>query len=432
MDRLTLLDSAISSSHDEVTTTEPSPRGSAQSTVEANETESDIESEDGRGTESVTDANEPATCPNSSTSLKERNGSTGRPPDAGMESVHSSHRDSDRAVEDEERQINKSRKRQMKEFKKVMEDSQRSEGDKLKEISSLFLEQVLEVQKLTKDLSTYRKKQEQTQRDKESFYAEMTRSAAVRKKLESLCRELQRQNKLILEESKKSALEEQGKRQELSTKFHTTIKDISSKLEEQGAERLRQMKENETLREKLKHLTQQYDIREQHFAHQLRTRSLEKQLVEAKLKQQQELGSQEEGKNRLYGEQISQLLKTEAELRAQLALYGDKFEQFQETLTRSNEVFARFKQEMEKMSRTIKKLEKENGGLRAKCDQSDVSLIELVEERNAQKKQLETLRAQKERLEALCRSLQSERKQNLARQEQNSSSSPSNEGEAGT
>jgi hypothetical protein len=50
------------------------------------------------------------------------------------------------------------------------------------------------------------------------------------------------------------------------------------------------------LREKLKHFTQQYDLREQHFAHQLRTKALEQQLVEAKLKQQQELGAQEETK----------------------------------------------------------------------------------------------------------------------------------------
>jgi hypothetical protein len=47
--------------------------------------------------------------------------------------------------------------------------------------------------------------------------------------------------------------------------------------------------------------------------------------------------------------QISNLLKTEKELRAQLSLYAEKFEQFQETLTKSNEVFNTFKQEMERV-----------------------------------------------------------------------------------
>jgi hypothetical protein len=63
-------------------------------------------------------------------------------------------------------------------------------------------------------------------------------------------------------------------------------------------------------------------------AKQLRTKSLEQQLLEVKLKQQQDVSMQAEIKSRLYTEQISQLLKTEQDLRSQLALYGDKFEQF--------------------------------------------------------------------------------------------------------
>lgn len=56
---------------------------------------------------------------------------------------------------------------------------------------------------------------------------------------------------------------------------------------------------------------------------------LEQQLAEVKLKQQQELVFQEEAKSRLYNEQLAQQLKTEKDLRSQLALYGNKFEQFQ-------------------------------------------------------------------------------------------------------
>jgi hypothetical protein len=62
---------------------------------------------------------------------------------------------------------------------------------------------------------------------------------------------------------------------------------------------------------------------------QLRTKELEQQLAEVKLKQQEELVAQEEAKSRLYKEQIAHQLKVEQDLRAQLALYGDKFEQFQ-------------------------------------------------------------------------------------------------------
>lgn len=72
---------------------------------------------------------------------------------------------------------------------------------------------------------------------------------------------------------------------------------------------------------------------------QLRTKELEQQLAEVKLKQQEELVAQEEAKSRLYKEQIAHQLKVEQDLRAQLALYGDKFEQFQVTSLFNNLVF---------------------------------------------------------------------------------------------
>ncbi|CAI7837635.1 unnamed protein product, partial [Closterium sp. NIES-53] len=110
------------------------------------------------------------------------------------------------------------------------------------------------------------------------------------------------------------------------------------------------------------------------------------------------------------GEQVIDLLKSEKELRGQLALYIDKFDQFQGTLSKSNEVLGTMKKEMDKMTKRIKKLEKDNSELRAKSEKSDVSLIELLDERAAQRKQLETLQAQKQKLEGLCRLLQAERK----------------------
>eukprot|EP00850_Spirogloea_muscicola_P016379 SM000132S26894 [mRNA] locus=s132:235812:238836:- [translate_table: standard] len=393
-----------------------------------------------------------------------------------------------------------------------MEGSDASAEEKLRLLYARFQKQLVEMRQLEADLGALRRRCEHAQRDRDLAVAESAKGAAVRQKLESLCRELQRQNKAVIvspspflrglavmtDESKRVALDEQHKRQELSAKFHATIKvkeslntplgchpppsslpplsllltplpaealptsspagllvqDITSKLEDQSDERIRQIRENETLKDKLKHFRQQYEIREQHFAHQLRTKVLEQQLLEAKLKQQQDVAAQGDAKvapgplficarlllspadraaasyalrlgggdqAQMYLEQINQLLKTEAELRSQLAMYGDKFEQFQphvtlaaaatqDTLTKSNEVFSTFKKEMEKMSKTIKKLEKENGSLKAKCEKSDVSIIELLDERSATKKQLETVRTQKERLEALCRSLQLERK----------------------
>lgn len=241
--------------------------------------------------------------------------------------------------------------------------------------------------------------------------AERDSAVAVRDKLESLCRELQRQNKMLMDECKRVSTEGQNMRLDLSTRFHDAIKDVSLKLEGQKDEYLTQLKENDMLRNKLKHLSDQYEVCEQQFTQKLKQKSLELQLADLKIQQHENTLKQEQSQMKSYAEQVSQLLATEQTLRLQLAADGEKFQQFQDALIKSNEVFETFKQEIEKMTKSIKELRKENTFLKRKCERSDVTLIELVEEREQLKKQLEKLTNQKEKLESLCRSLQAERKQ---------------------
>ncbi|XP_062156824.1 uncharacterized protein LOC133864490 [Alnus glutinosa] len=241
--------------------------------------------------------------------------------------------------------------------------------------------------------------------------AERDGAIAVRDKLESLCRELQRQNKMLMDECKRASMEGQSLRLDLSVKFQDAIKDVSNKLEEQKEECLSQLRENEMLRNKLKQLADQYTLSEQQFAQKLKQKSLELQLADLKIKQHEEKLVQEQSQMKLYAEQVSQLLATEKNLRLQLTADGEKFQQFQDALLKSNEVFETFKQEIEKMAKSIKELKKENSFLKSKCEKSDVTLIELVDEREHLKKQLEKTKNQKEKLESLCRSLRAEKKQ---------------------
>ncbi|XP_041000343.1 alpha-taxilin [Juglans microcarpa x Juglans regia] len=241
--------------------------------------------------------------------------------------------------------------------------------------------------------------------------AEKDAAITVRDKLESLCRELQRQNKMLMDECKRASMEGQNLRLDLSAKFQDAIKDVSNKLEEQKDESLSQLKENEMLRNKLKELVDQYTISEQQFSQKIKQKTLELQIADLKIKQHEEKLVQEQSRMRLYAEQVSQLLATEKNLRSQLTADGEKFQQFQDALLKSNEVFETFKQEIEKMAKSIKELRKENTFLKSKSEKSDVTLIELVDERERMKKLLEKTKNQKEKLESLCRSLQAERKQ---------------------
>ncbi|XP_048134882.1 beta-taxilin [Rhodamnia argentea] len=242
--------------------------------------------------------------------------------------------------------------------------------------------------------------------------AERDAAIAVRDKLESLCRELQRQNKMLMDECKRVSTEGQNLRLDLSAKFQDAIQEVSNKLEQQKDECLSQLKENEMLKVKLKQLAEQYVLSEQHHEQELKQKSLELQIADLKMKQHEEKVIQEQSQMKVYAEQVSQLLETEKNLRLQLTADGEKFQQFQDALTKSNKVFETFKQEIEKMAKSIKDLKKENAFLKNKCEKSDITLIELVDERERSKKQMEKLKNQKEKLESLCRSLQAERKQN--------------------
>jgi hypothetical protein len=51
-----------------------------------------------------------------------------------------------------------------------------------------------------------------------------------------------------------------------------------------------------------------------------------------------------------YQAKCQELQTTEVNLRSQISLYTDKYDEFQNALSRSNEVFGGFKGEMEKVS----------------------------------------------------------------------------------
>ncbi|KAL9995114.1 putative transcription factor bZIP family [Helianthus debilis subsp. tardiflorus] len=246
--------------------------------------------------------------------------------------------------------------------------------------------------------------------------SERDAAISMRDKLESLCRELQHQNKMLMDECKRVSSESQNLRLELSNKFQKAIKDVTSKLEEQRDDSLTQLKENELLRNQLKQKEAQTALTEQQHAHQLKQKTLELQIADLKIQQHEENLAKEQSQMKMYAEQVSQLLATEKNLRLQLTADGEKFQQFQDALVKSNEVFETFKQEIEKMTKSIKELKKENSFLKGKTEKSDFTLVKLVEEREHMKKQLEKTKNQKEKLESLCRSLQAERKQNSSSQ----------------
>ncbi|XP_057619135.1 beta-taxilin [Chionomys nivalis] len=273
-----------------------------------------------------------------------------------------------------------------------------------------------------KKLKLLRKQQAQTQREKDQLQSEHNRAILARSKLESLCRELQRHNKTLKEETLQRAREEEEKRKEITSHFQTTLTDIQTQIEQQSERNMKLCQENTELAEKLKSIIDQYELREEHLDKIFKHRELQQKLVDAKLEQAQEMMQEAEERHRREKEyllnqaaewklQAKVLKEQETVLQAQLTLYSGRFEEFQSTLSKSNEVFATFKQEMDKTTKKMKKLEKDTATWKARFENCNKALLDMIEEKALRAKEYECFVMKIQRLENLCRALQEERKE---------------------
>ncbi|XP_071818924.1 uncharacterized protein [Apostichopus japonicus] len=313
-----------------------------------------------------------------------------------------------------------------------------SPEEKIAALCKKYAELLGEHKSLQREHKAQQKQLVMLQRDRDQLQNEHGRAILAKSKLESLCRELQRHNKTIKEESLQRAKDEEEKRKEVSAKFQLTINEITTQMQDNHNRNIRLKEENLELASKLKKLVEQYERREEHIEKIFKHKELESQLYDAKL-QQSNLALQEEQerckreRTILLSEaaeaqtKCEMLMKQETQLKAQLAVYTEKFEEFQTTLTKSNEIFQTFKQEMDQMTKKIKKLEKETNMWRVRWENSNKSLLNMAEERALKEKELSAQKMKVMRLEKLCRALQAERNTLLgkARSKEGKEASPS-------
>ncbi|KAM6899273.1 alpha-taxilin isoform 1-T1 [Xenentodon cancila] len=292
--------------------------------------------------------------------------------------------------------------------------------EKLAGLCTKYAELVEEHRNTQKQMRVLQKKQSQLVQEKDNLRNEHSKAILARSKLESLCRELQRHNRTLKEEGIQRTRLEEEKRKEVTSHFQVTLNDIQTQMEQHNERNASLRQENAELAEKLKKLYEQYKLREEHIDKVVKHKDLQQQLVDAKLHQAQELLKESEErherekdfllKEAVESQRMCELMKQqEVHLKQQLSLYTEKFEEFQTTLSKSNEVFTTFKQEMEKMTKKIKKLEKETAMYRSRWESSNKALLEMAEEKAVQDCEFEALQGKVQRLEKLRRALKVER-----------------------
>ncbi|XP_057684291.1 alpha-taxilin [Corythoichthys intestinalis] len=306
--------------------------------------------------------------------------------------------------------------------------------EKLTGLCKKYAELLEEHRNRQKQMRALQKKQTQVVAEKDSLRSEHSKAILARSKLESLCRELQRHNRTLKEEGIQRTRLEEEKRKEVTSHVQVTLNDIQVQMEQHNERNASLRQENAELAEKLNKLHEQYLLREEHIEKVVKHKDLQQQLVDTKLQQAQELLKESEERHNtekhfllqeaLESQRMCELMnQQEGHLKQQLSLYTEKFEEFQTTLSKSNEVFATFKQEMEKMTKKIKKLEKETAMYRSRWESSNKALVEMAQEKTVQDREFDALQGKVQRLEKLRRALKLERNE-LSKKVQKLSGAP--------
>ncbi|XP_008310979.1 taxilin beta b [Cynoglossus semilaevis] len=292
---------------------------------------------------------------------------------------------------------------------------------KLETITKKHAELLEEHRSDQKQLKVLQKKLLQVMKEKDQLQSEHSRAVLARSKLEGLCRELQRHNKTLKEETLQRCREDDLKRKEITTHFQGTLSEIQAQIEEHSSRNTKLCQENSALAEKLKGLISQYDQREANLEKVFKHRDLKEKLLETKLQQANMILKEVEEKHKLekehllkqaaeYKVQVKVMREQEVDMKNQLDMYSKKFDEFQGTVSKSNTVYSGFKQDMDKMAKKMKKLEKECQSWKTRFDGCNKSLIDMVADKAIKEKEFELVTVKNQKLENLCRALQEERK----------------------
>lgn len=183
---------------------------------------------------------------------------------------------------------------------------------------------------------------------------------ASRDKLEQVCREQQKLMKSIKSESMTKIRDEEEKRKETQAHFQQSINEIFTTLGKNNDENLKIKEANMEMTKKFKFLAEQYELREKQLEKLNEQIKLETQLNEAKLaKVQMEATIEREILLKEKQTALEEILSSnkvviemqgrEKALKDQLSLYTSKYEEFQNSLKQSSDIFSTYKSEIEKV-----------------------------------------------------------------------------------
>ncbi|KAI4496161.1 hypothetical protein M0802_008028 [Mischocyttarus mexicanus] len=297
--------------------------------------------------------------------------------------------------------------------------------DKLDVMSKKYSDIVDDNKRLLLNLKQSEKKVVLLLREKEQFQSERNKALLTRKRLENLCRELQKQNKTVKEECLSRLKKEEEKRKELSDNCKSILAHINQQMNLTHEKNEKMQEESLEMNKLFKSLCDQVAYKEQQLMQEhLRTKNelyiacnkLEEFKIEATVEKEVFLREKQQLLLTIneYRTRIDELQAVEAAMKTQLDLYTNKYDEFQNCLKRSNKVCGEFNEEMERMSKKILTLEKETCLWKQRWEQSNAVFVDMASQKQARDLELIKLKEKLALLQNLCRVFQQEKKSLVA------------------
>lgn len=285
----------------------------------------------------------------------------------------------------------------------------------IQSVRELYLEVSILEKRLEKSISTLKNEHDKIHgeitlfSDVHSKEAEdLSKRKIQKEKLEELSNQLSKNKAVLIEESKRRGEEEQKRKQAVNEQFSKTVQDISRKLEENGELRLKNIEENEQLKTDLRGVLDHYHAVETEFEGKLNDIDKDLAVASEKLVAQEKIYEEVLKLSTEWQDRVTKQTETEAELRAKLKHYADRFDHFQTSISQSSEMFGKYKSEMESLTTALHNVERENADLSAKASASTASLKGVRDEKDRVVAEVEKVKKQSEKLSALMTVLEND------------------------
>ncbi|KAH6673183.1 putative alpha-taxilin [Halenospora varia] len=269
-------------------------------------------------------------------------------------------------------------------------------------------EHLTDVKRWERKSKKNQKRAEELQKEKDQRTNELSKQTGMKQKLETLCRELQKENNRLKGENRELQNAEKSNHESWDDKYSKLLWQLQGQQEakDHPQAQIVNIEVEELFKQRFKSLIEQYELRELHFHSLMRSKELEVQYNMARYDRERKIKEEESSKSKTLNAQVLTFSKTENELRNQLNIYVEKFKQVEDTLNNSNDLFLTFRKEMEDMSKKTKRLEKENMNLTRKHDLTNQNILKMAQERTKSNEELEALRKKNEKLTSIINQMQ--------------------------